>query len=339
MQILENQSLESCNTLHFPCRAEFFAPVRDVPELQELLAWARQRRMPVTVLGGGSNVVLGEELPGLVILNQIQGCEQIRGSGAQPVLRVGAGENWHQLVLHTLAQGWAGLENLSLIPGAVGAAPIQNIGAYGVELAQCFQYLDTCAIADGSVRRFELADCAFGYRDSVFKNDCRDEYIITSVTLQLSTSQVVNTSYAELARELQEAGIESPTPREVSDTVIRIRSAKLPDPAEIGNAGSFFKNPVVGAACYARIRAQEPNVVGHLQADGRYKLAAGWLIDQCGWKGHREGAVGVHDRQALVLVHHGGGTARELLHLAERIQARVAERYGVSLEVEPRIYA
>ncbi len=337
--IVAEHPLQALNTLRLPCVAEYFAPVVSLAELQQCLALARDRGWPVTVLGGGSNVVLPERMEGLVIANRIAGRELLSGAGAEAVLRVGAGGNWHELVRFTLAQGWCGLENLSLIPGNAGAAPIQNIGAYGVELAEQFVELDACRVTDGAVRTFSLRDCEFGYRDSVFKRDCRDAYVIVSITLRLGTGDRVKTDYAELARELEQAGLEKPTPLQVSDAVIRIRSRKLPDPAEIGNAGSFFKNPVISEAHFLRLQESEPGIVGHRQPSGEYKVAAGWLIDRAGWKGHRDGAVGVHDRQALVLVHDGTGAAHDLLRLAAAVRADISMRFGIELEIEPRVYA
>ncbi len=337
--IVAGRDLQSLNTLRLPCRAEHFAEVRSIPQLRACLARARARKWPVTVLGGGSNVILPDMLPGLVLRNELAGFELLESAGSARMLRVGAGENWHALVLRTLQQGWGGLENLSLIPGSAGAAPIQNIGAYGVELAECFLELQACRISDGSLRTFALHDCAFGYRDSVFKGACRDEFVITSLTIRLDTGARVHTGYAELARELAAAEIVDPTPQQVSEAVIRIRSRKLPDPAVIGNAGSFFKNPVIDADHFTRLQGAEPGIVGHEQPDGGFKVAAGWLIDQCGWKGHRQGAVGVHDRQALVLTHDGSGNAGQLLNLAEKIRADVQQRFGIALEIEPRVYA
>jgi UDP-N-acetylmuramate dehydrogenase len=244
-----------------------------------------------------------------------------------------AGENWHHFVQWTLEQGWGGLENLSLIPGTVGAAPIQNIGAYGSELSQHFHSLHYFDFEDGEVHALSREECEFGYRDSVFKQRLRGRAVILDVTFALPCNWKPQLGYAELAKEL--SGIPHPTASEISAAVVAIRSRKLPDPAVIGNAGSFFKNPVVTASVHADLHQRYPELVSYTQTDGSYKLAAAWLIDQCGWKGKALGAAGVHDKQALVLINRGGATGAEILALAERIQSDVALRFGVSLESEP----
>lgn len=331
---LEFYPLRSHNTLGFDVTARYAVAVRSEDDLVQALADARAASRPVLVLGGGSNVVLTGDLDAVVLLMQIPGYSVDAASDPSAwLVTVGAGENWHATVLRTIADGMPGLENLALIPGTVGAAPIQNIGAYGVELRERFHSLRAW---DRHGERFVTLDarqCAFGYRDSLFKQAGRDRYVITAVTLRLPRAWQPALGYAELARAV--AALPSPRPEDIRDAVIGIRSAKLPDPARLGNAGSFFKNPVVSAPLRDALLQQHPALVSHPQADGSYKLAAGWLIDQCGFKGWRQGCVGVHDRQALVLVHHGGGTGSELMALAGRIADTVAQRFGVRIEPEP----
>jgi UDP-N-acetylmuramate dehydrogenase len=339
MNIQPNHSLRAHNSFAFDVRAEHFARAQTLDELDAALSTARNKNWPMLPLGGGSNLLLTRDVPGLVLLVDLPRIDVLSDDGDAVRLRVGAGENWHALVLHTLEQGWQGLENLALIPGTAGAAPIQNIGAYGVELVDVFESLDAVEIASGAWVQFSRDDCRFGYRDSVFKRGLAGQFIITSVTLKLSRNGELNTRYGGLAEAL--ADIESPSARDVADAVIHLRRSKLPDPAEIGNAGSFFQNPVVSAEQFAALREQHPNLPHYPQADGRVKLAAGWLVEQAGWKGHRDGAVGVHARQSIVLVHHfadgANGTGAQVLALAERIRADIFERFGVRLEIEPRV--
>lgn len=323
------------NTLGFDVRARFACEVRSEDDLVAALADPRTERLPLVVLGGGSNVVLTGDLEAAVLLMQIPGY-QVESRDDAWLVTVGAGENWHGIVGRTIADGMPGLENLALIPGSAGAAPIQNIGAYGVELRERFAGLRAW---DRQARRFVELDCeqcAFGYRDSLFKRAGRDRYVITSITLRLPKPWRPALAYAELEREV--AHLSEPTPAQIRDAVIAIRRRKLPDPEVLGNAGSFFKNPVVSKAQRDALMERHPDLVSHAQPDGSYKLAAGWLIDRCGFKGERAGAVGVHDRQALVLVHHGGGSGTQLLALANRIAATVEQRFGVRIEPEPVVY-
>lgn len=330
--------LRTHNTFGFDARARLAAHIRSESDLVSALSDPRAAGMPVVVLGGGSNVVLTGDLDACVLLMEIPGydiAEDTSEGRADWLVTAGAGENWHGLVSRTVADGVPGLENLALIPGTAGAAPIQNIGAYGVELRDRFARLRAY---DRQAREFVTLDldaCGFGYRDSLFKREGRDRYIITAVTLRLPKTWEPVLNYGELARELQH--IASPSAAQVRDAVIAVRSRKLPDPAQIGNAGSFFKNPVVEALQRDALLAEHPALVSYPQPDGRYKLAAGWLIDQCGFKGLDDGPVGVYGKQALVLVHHGGGTGAALLKLADRIADTVQARFGVRIEPEPVI--
>ncbi|MFA5493361.1 MAG: UDP-N-acetylmuramate dehydrogenase [Porticoccaceae bacterium] len=335
MEFLEKVSLRDCNTLALPAVAEYLCTVTTGDELDAARRFARSRRLPVTILGGGSNVVLAGDIGGLVVRNGLPGIQGVAQQGGEVVVRVGAGENWHRLVRHCLDQGWFGLENLALIPGSAGAAPIQNIGAYGVELAQRFVSLEALVLDSGEVVELDRDDCRFGYRDSIFKGELRGRAVITAVTLALSTAASPCLEYPELRDAV--AHLAAPTPRDVCEAVCALRRHKLPDPAERPNAGSFFKNPVIAAADAEALRCSYPDLPGYPQADGRVKLPAAWLIDRAGWKGRRRGPVGVHDRQALVLVHFGGGRGEQLLQLAADIAADIHDRFGVALEFEPAV--
>ena len=326
------------NTFGFDVRARLAAHIHTEADLLAALADPRAQGLPLVVLGGGSNVVLTGDLDALVLLMEIPGY-QVADGGANWLVTAGAGENWHALVYRTIDDGLPGLENLALIPGTAGAAPIQNIGAYGVELRERFASLRAYDRQTGAFVTLDLDQCAFGYRDSLFKREGRDRYLITAVTLRLPKAWAPTLHYGELARELEGGSGEDSPPdaARIRDAVVAIRSRKLPDPAQLGNAGSFFKNPVVDATLRNALLADHPTLVSYPQPDGGYKLAAGWLIDQCGFKGVDDGPVGVYGKQALVLVHHGGGTGRALLKLADRIADTVQARFGVRIEPEPVI--
>ncbi len=329
------QSLRALNTFGIEAIASAYLRVTGAEDLRAVRADPALSVLPRLVLGGGSNLLLTRDYAGLV-LHMVNTGIAISGEDAHSVyVTAQAGEPWHGFVQWTLAQRLPGLENLSLIPGSVGAAPIQNIGAYGAELAECFHALTAFDFLTGELITLHRADCAFAYRDSVFKQAFRNRAVILDVTVALPKHWQPNLRYAELAAELTARGVADPDATEISEAVIAIRRRKLPDPAVVGNAGSFFKNPVVSAEQHAQLHAAHPQLVSYPQADGRVKLAAGWLIDQCGWKGQSLGAAGVHERQALVLVNRGGATGAQVLALAERIQADVATRFGVNLEPEP----
>jgi UDP-N-acetylmuramate dehydrogenase len=325
--------LTSLNTFGIAARARRYLRVSDASQLAAALADRALAALPRLLLGGGSNMLFTQDFDGLVLHMDIKGHAIVGEDGRCTLVRAAAGENWHDFVQWTLAQGLGGLENLSLIPGTVGAAPIQNIGAYGAEIKDVFHALTVFDIASGEQRSLQAADCRFGYRDSVFKHADGAGLVVLDVTFALPKAWQPNLRYAELASAL--AGLDAPSPQQVADAVIAIRRRKLPDPALIGNAGSFFKNPVVSGEQCARLLEAFPNLVHHLQPDGSEKLAAGWLIDQCGWKGRSMGAAGVYPKQALVLVNLGGATGAEVVALARAIQHDVAGRYGVALEPEP----
>lgn len=327
--------LQAFNTFGLAASARRYLRVSDPAQLDALRADLALAAMPRFVLGGGSNVLLTRDIEALVLHMAIGGRQVVGEEGGKVLVRAGAGENWHGFVDYTLAQGLGGLENLSLIPGTVGAAPIQNIGAYGLEIKDVFHSLTVFDMASGLRRTLSAQDCRFGYRDSVFKHAEGANLVVLDVTFALPHAWQPNLRYAELAQAVAAAGLAAPTPRQVSDLVVAIRRRKLPDPAEIGNAGSFFKNPVVPLVQCAALLERFPQLVHHAQADGSEKLAAGWLIDQCGWKGKHLGAAGVYPKQALVLVNNGGATGAEVVALARAIQHDVLERFGVELEPEP----
>jgi UDP-N-acetylmuramate dehydrogenase len=337
--------LTALNTFGLPARAGRLLRVRSVEEAQQARAFLAGRpggvSAPSLILGCGSNLVLRGEPLDIVLKVEIPGRRRLDEASLSPstsiLIEAGAGENWHDFVRWTLDQGWPGLENLSLIPGTVGSAAVQNIGAYGLEVGERIESLDVLDLASGEIEQFTAAACQFDYRDSVFKRQ-PGRWLILAVHFRLPLNWRPLTRYGELARELFERGFSDsnpPTPLQVSDAVIALRRRKLPDPAELGNAGSFFKNPVIEAERCAALLSAHPDLPHYPQPDGREKLAAGWLIEQCGWKGRRLGSVGCHDRHALVLVNHGGATGADILRLAASIQDDVFRRFGVELEPEP----
>ncbi|WP_320534769.1 UDP-N-acetylmuramate dehydrogenase [Robbsia andropogonis] len=365
--LIPDVALRQWNTFGFDVRARFGATVDSADALWAVLRDPRVAGLPVHVLGGGSNIVLTGDLDALVIRIALRGRSIVSASTATGVghvasaasarphddrseihpaaadvvrVRAGAGEPWHAFVDWTLAQRCPGLENLALIPGTVGAAPVQNIGAYGVEIADFFDVLTAMDRHTGEIREFNRDDCRFDYRDSIFKQTDGQRWIILSVTFALPRRWTPRRAYADLDQVLQARHCAMPTPRDIFDAVVAVRQAKLPDPAVIGNAGSFFKNPVIDAVRHAALKGREPDLVSYAQADGGYKLAAGWMIDRCGWKGRgldADSPARVHDRQALVLTNAGGATGSQIMALAERIANDVERRFGVRLEAEPRV--
>ncbi|TGE28311.1 UDP-N-acetylmuramate dehydrogenase [Hymenobacter metallicola] len=338
--VLEHHvSLLPFNTFGIDAQARLFARFRSVEELRALLALPEVQQAEKLVLGGGSNLLFTQDFDGVVLKNEITGLEIIAQDEAQDtaLVRAGAGESWHGLVQYALSQNLSGIENLSLIPGTVGAAPLQNIGAYGAELKDTFDHLEAVEISTGQLRTFTHEQCGFGYRESVFKGPLRNQYIVTGVVLQLRRKHQINVSYGAISTTLADMGIEAdPTPHDVSEAVIQIRRSKLPDPAQIGNAGSFFKNPEISQAKYDELKSQYADLPGY-PVPGGVKVPAAWLIEQCGWKGRRFGAHGVHDRQALVLVNHGGAQGGAIRDLAQEIIASVREKFGVELHPEVNI--
>ncbi|WP_065616819.1 UDP-N-acetylmuramate dehydrogenase [Pseudomonas moraviensis] len=337
LQIQAQVSLKAFNTFGVDVRAQLFAEAHSDADVREALAYAASHDVPLLVIGGGSNLLLTADVQALVLRMATRGIRLLSDDGSRVVIEAEAGEPWHPFVQHTLAQGLAGLENLSLIPGTVGAAPMQNIGAYGVEIKDVFAGLTALDRESGELRDFSLEDCNFGYRDSLFKQQ-PGRWLILRVRFRLDRAAHLHLEYGPVRQRLSEQGIEQPTPTDVSRAICSIRSEKLPDPAVLGNAGSFFKNPLVPAAVVTQIKVQHPDLVAYPQADGQMKLAAGWLIERAGWKGFRDGDAGVHKLQALVLVNYGTATGLQLLDLAQRIQKDIAERFHVELEMEPNRY-
>ncbi|NLR76390.1 UDP-N-acetylmuramate dehydrogenase [Leeia aquatica] len=337
MRIEPHASLTPYHTFAVAAHVRWLVHIEQDDELWPALNDPRWTGLPRLILGGGSNLLPTGDFAGVVFRLCTQGKQCVAEDAASLWVEAAAGETWHPFVQWTLSQGGYGLENLSLIPGTVGAAPIQNIGAYGVELKDCFEQLTLLDARDGSLHTLNREQCAFGYRDSVFKHAWREHGIVLRVRFRLNKTATVHTGYGELQKELDAMQVSAPTPLDVAQAVIRVRQRKLPDPAVIGNAGSFFKNPLVPAAQAAALLAQYPNLVHYPATAGQVKLAAGWLIDQCGWKGRQQGAAGVYERQALVLVNHGGASGGEVLALAQAIQRDVMQRFGIALEPEPII--
>ena len=341
MKIQEDISLKGYNTFGINVSAKYFAEFDSVTELNELLELKSlatvDHPLSTFLLGGGSNILFTKDFDGLVLKNNIRGIKTVHEDPHHVHVQVGAGENWHGFVQHCIKNNLAGVENLSLIPGNVGASPMQNIGAYGAEIKNVFHSLEALNLSNKKLVTFSLNDCEFGYRDSVFKKKYKDEFVITSVTYRLDKVPVFNTSYGVIEQELEKMGIKQLSIKAISDAVIKIRSSKLPDPAVIGNAGSFFKNPHVPAGEFNKLNERFPKIIGYVQDNGDYKLAAGWMIEYCGWKGFRRGDAGCHTWQSLVLVNYGNATGKEVYDLSEEILQSVKERFGVELEREVNI--
>lgn len=336
MELLEHYNLRQLNTFHIPVVTRYFVDARCLRDMKEAVAFAQAKKLPFMLIGQGSNLLFREDYPGLIIELNIKGRELLEETEDSVLVQAACGEIWHHFVLYCLEQGWYGLENLSLIPGTVGAAPVQNIGAYGVELADVLLRLEALSIDSGEIHTFSNVDCNFGYRNSIFKQELAGKFIITSVTLRLSKEPKVNLSYGTLAKALEDVTTEEITPELVSSTVCKIRSSKLPDPSSLGNAGSFFWNPVVEQSRFQELKSSFPDIVGYPDG-GNIKIPAAWLIEQAGWKGFREGDVGVHQEHALVLVNYGEANGEELFQLANKIQSSVDEKFGIKLRPEVRI--
>lgn len=338
--VQQNISLKPYNTFGIEAVARYFAKFDSIAVLEELL---QHNQHPLMVLGGGSNILLTKDYDGLVIKNELRGIEQVREDEQYIYVKAGAGENWHAFVLHCIDNGWAGVENLSLIPGNVGASPMQNIGAYGVEIKDVFHQLTAYHIGEKQSVVFSAVDCAFGYRESVFKQKLKNQFVITDVTFRLNKQPAFNTSYGAIEQQLMAMGVRELSIKAVSDAVIAIRSSKLPNPSVIGNAGSFFKNPVISQEQYETLKSLHPDIAAYPQADGGVKLAAGWLIEHSGpakgisWKGYREGDAGCHAKQALVLVNYGHASGSDIYALSEQIVQSVQDKFGVVLHREVNI--
>jgi len=336
LQIQENISLKPYNSFGIDVKAKFFVEIFNEDDLAKLFENDLAHKQKLLIVGGGSNILFTQNFDGLVIKMSIKGIES-KIEEDKVLVTAGAGEVWNDFVNYCVAYGFAGVENLSLIPGTVGASPIQNIGAYGVELKDVFESCTAFEIRTGIIKTFAFADCHFGYRESIFKSELRGQYIITSVTFKLATEAEINTSYGAIETELQKRGIIAPNIADVSAAVSHIRVSKLPDPSTIGNAGSFFKNPVIEKHEFADVVAKHPDVVHYPTADDKIKLAAGWLIEQCGWKGKIVGETGTWKNQALVLVNHGNATGTEVFNFSAQIIDSVKSTFGVTLEREVNI--
>lgn len=338
LNVQEHISLQRLNTFGIAAQARWFAEIHNDAQALEAIELAQSRGLALRILGGGSNVLLtGNIERALVVQVKSQGMRLQQEAGASVILEAEAGALWHEVVGFALQNNLSGLENLSLIPGTVGAAPIQNIGAYGVELQDVFAGLTAIDSQTGLIQDFSPADCQFGYRDSRFKHE-PGRWLVLRVRLQLWREPRLHLDYGQIQQRLEQLGIQTPTPAQVSQVVCSIRREKLPDPSVLGNAGSFFKNPVVSASQASVLKERFADLVAYPQADGQVKLAAGWLIDKAGWKGFREGDAGVHRWQALVLVNYGQASGAEILALAQRIQQDILERFGVALEMEPVLF-
>lgn len=331
-----NASLQAFNSFGLQVNARCLTTADSDAQVREALALARERQLELLVLGGGSNLLLTQDVDGLVLRMTSRGIRLLSETDAGVIVEAEAGEPWHPFVLWSLAQGLIGLENLSLIPGTVGAAPMQNIGAYGVEIKDLFVGLTALDRQTGELREFNLEQAEFAYRDSIFKRQA-GRWLILRVRFILHRQAELHLQYGPLQGYLSGQGISAPTASDVSRAVCAIRAEKLPDPAVLGNAGSFFKNPLVSAELAARLRAEHADLVAYPQSDGTFKLAAGWLIERAGWKGFRDGDAGVHQQQALVLVNYGAATGMQLLALARRIQLDIVTRFAVELEIEPNV--
>jgi UDP-N-acetylmuramate dehydrogenase len=328
-------SLLALNTFGMDVNARGYLAVRSVNDLLAVCADRALFTQPRLILGGGSNLLLLRDFPGLVLHMCIKGRQKSGEDDGHIHVTAAAGEDWHEFVLWTLENGWGGLENLSLVPGTVGAAPVQNIGAYGAELKDCFHSLRAFDFKKEEIRVFDRADCRFGYRESIFRQEGKNRYVILDVTFALPKQWTPNLSYPEVANALAVSGNTAPLPGDISHAIVAIRQRKLPDPAVLGNAGSFFRNPTVPKAVYDELARFHPQMPGYLQPDGNYRIAAGWLIDQCGWKEKASGNVGVYETQALVLVNRGQATGEDIVRLSQAIQQDVKTRFGLWLEPEP----
>lgn len=336
MTVQQNISLKKYNTFGISAKAKFFCEVNNLNDLREVL---RMDEYPEKfIISGGSNMLITQDIAALVVHINIKGKEIISETEDHVILKVMAGESWHQMVLWALEHDYGGLENMSLIPGNTGTAPIQNIGAYGVELKDTFESCEAMEIATQQIQNFTKEDCQFGYRDSYFKNDGKGKYIITSVTFKLSKrNHSLNTSYGAIGQELEKQGIAHPTLKDISNAVIAIRQSKLPDPAELGNSGSFFKNPVVSKSEFDSFAKNHPEAPFYKVSEDSYKIPAGWLIEQCGFKGKRFGDAGVHKNQALVLVNYDNASGSEILALAYKIIEAVQDKFGIRIRPEVNI--
>ena len=337
MDIIKNKSLRSYNTFGVDCISSFFTTINNLKDLDELYQHKLYKSRKKLILGGGSNILFTSNFDGLVIKNEIKGIEIIKETNDIVEVQIGAGVNWHEFVIHAVNNKWGGIENMSLIPGNCGTAPMQNIGAYGVEIKDTFVSLNAYEIETGKIVSFDRKRCEFGYRDSVFKNDLKDQYIILDIRLRLQKKPTLNTKYGDINNTLIKNKVSNPTLKDISDAVIEIRTSKLPDPKKIGNAGSFFKNPIISQGQFKEIKMKFPEIVSYPVNEQKVKLAAGWLIEKAGWKGKNFGNYGVHKKQSLVLVNYNNANGREIFNLSQEILEDVFNKFQVKLEREVNI--
>ncbi len=337
MQIFKNHPLKNYNTFGIDSYAKYFTAFNSIRELQEVLQSSEYKNEPKLFLGGGSNILFTKNFDGLVLKNEIGGIETIHEEERYVYVKVGAGVNWHQFVLHCIHKNFGGVENLSLIPGNVGASPMQNIGAYGAEIKDIFYSLEAYHYNESRIINFSLNDCEFGYRESVFKKKYKNQFVILDVTFRLNKMQHYNISYGAIEEELKRMHVEKLSIKAISDAVINIRTSKLPDPARIGNAGSFFKNPEISKIEFAELIRLYPETPSYKINDDEFKIPAGWLIEQCGWKGYRNGDAGCYEKQALVLVNYGNASGMDILKLSDEIKMSVEKKFNIKLEAEVNI--
>jgi UDP-N-acetylmuramate dehydrogenase len=336
-QVKENVNLKSFNTFGIEIYCDYLVEINSIEDFIDLIGNKIYQSSQKLILGGGSNILFTKDFKGLVIKNNLKGIEVVSENENEAIVKVMAGEVWHEFVMWCIARNYAGLENLSLIPGCVGASPMQNIGAYGVEIKEVFDSLEAYSIESGEFKIFNKAECNFGYRESVFKHEFKNHFLIASVTFRLKKHTVLNTSYGAINNELEAMNIKTPTIRDVSNAVIHIRQSKLPDPKDIGNAGSFFKNPEVPASQYKELKEKFKDLVAYPLENGKYKLAAGWLIEQCGLKGYEQNGAAVHTKQALVLVNKNKAKGDDIFKLSTYVIQQVFDKFGVRLEREVNI--
>jgi UDP-N-acetylmuramate dehydrogenase len=335
--IQQNISLKPYNTFSIDAKAKYFAKFTNVDELSELLNSKHKTQNAKLILGGGSNILFTKDFDGIVLKNELHGIELIKEDKHHYYVKAAAGENWNAFVMHCIKHNYAGLENLSLIPGNVGASPMQNIGAYGAEIKDVFENLEAMNRKDFKIHIFSTNDCAFGYRESIFKTKYKDEFVILNVTFRLNKEPIFNTSYGAVEQELEKMRVKELSIQAISQAVINIRTSKLPNPAEIGNAGSFFKNPIITKKHFDTLKKEYVEIPGYETDELHIKVAAAWLIEQCGLKGYRKGDAGVHAKQALVLVNYNNATGKEIYDLSEEIMRSVKKKFDIELEREVNV--
>ena len=337
LSISHNVDLADLATMHVSAKAGTVIDIHSIEELHHAFELIKQQQTNFLILGGGSNLLFVDDFDGVILNIKLKGISVIEETDDHVFLKIAAGENWHELVMHCVSKGWGGIENLALIPGKAGAAPIQNIGAYGTELSDVLTELDAWMIETHTSQTFSNEECKFGYRESVFKSHLKGKVVITSLTIRLVKNHTPNIEYGALKSVLENQGIQEPSIKQVCDAVIEVRQSKLPDPKELGNNGSFFKNPVIDVFLFNELKQKFPSIPGYPITEHQVKVPAGWLIDQAGWKGHREGDAGVHKKQALVLVNYGNATGSQMYDLSERIKQDISAKFGITLEREVNV--